>query len=937
MTRAISRESFSELNNYLGVYLQQGRPILDADWNENQDIAVSFMRRLGREALGDGSPNRGFAIDPVLPPPPSLLLESVDTTGMTPEEALAAIIGACFADLVTLSMYLIFGPLLFFLDVPGEELDGFESLDGFELSSPQGKLRIGKDRPYAGEGFLRLSGHPGTVTVTRTLDAVRDLSAFDLATFRFRQSHQSPGPIRFFLEDDNGNRSVWERTNPALAQDVWLAGFVTPLDISFRIVTQSLPPAIRDKSYNVDLFTYAGTTPMTWEISAGALPAGLTVEASGSGEDSRQGRISGTPTAAGTSTFTVKVTDDAGETTEKQFSLEVQDTGTETLRLPSAAEILSRIGKSEAPTGTPADLTAIRKYGFELYQDGANPLVWDLDDLRLGSSAIQETAARNNFIIRGSELIRVINQLTLMTALNASGDGQDGGSDGSESNELQNLLDLLNTDLDLSEPDVGSAGRMYVDGLPCLQVEDVLYSDQADPNDDDLGPPPPGTVRKDTVYLDVWTEPVTYVQDPAIREVALGGPDTATRERVRHRVRVAEGGETPRGNGIGRGTLATEGSYTGSANRLYRVEIDTPGDIGQATFRWSHDNAATIQRVIEPVPPGSRQVVVEDAAAFHKGDKVLIRKEFGEEEHEVDSVFANVIGLVDPTGGQLATLPAAARDPGFTTFSLADRPMVQRWNAFRRPVPADQDDATVSEAILLDDGVRVRFGGHGMRRGDYWNFTTRYLAGDETSGIDPVTRIEQLGFQRARGVTHHYATLAVLTRDGDSDEPDKIFTVEDRRPRVGNANTAFAPLRDLTALTGTATAHLGGLRLPAGARDSKLLVFWTGDLFLQDAPPADATLTVRVSFYSDEMTDPATEPDKGKIQDRDAKVALGRRTVGADLPLQLLFAKSDLSFVFLPVTFVPTSVQVFASLDQGNFTVQLTNMEVTVLELKKSF
>jgi hypothetical protein len=938
LTRAISRESFSEINNYLGVYLQQGRPILDADWNENQDIAVSFMRRLGRETLGDGSPNRGFAIDPVLPPPPSLLLESVDTSGMTPEEALAAIIGACFADLVTLSMYLIFGPLLFFLDVPGEELDGFESLDGFELSSPQGQLRIGRDRPYAGDGFLRLSGHPGTVTVTRTLDAVKDLSEFELATFRFRQSHQSPGPIKFFLEDENGNRSVWERTNPALAQDVWLAGFVTPLDISFRIVTQSLPPAIRDQSYNVDLFTYAGTAPMTWEISAGALPAGLTVQANGSGEDTRQGRIGGTPTADGTSTFTVKVTDNAGETTEKEFSLEVRATGKETLRLPSAAEILSRIGKSEAPTGTPADLTAILRYGFELYQDGANPLVWDLDDLRLGSSAIQEKAARNNFIIRGSELIRVINQLTLMTALNASDSDQDGGSDGTESNELQNLLDLLNTDLDLSEPDVESAGRMYVDGLPCLQVEDVLYSDQADPNDDDLGPPPAGTVRKDTVYLDVWTEPVTYVQDPAIREVALGGPDTATRERVRQRVRVAQGGETPRGNGIGRGTLATEGSYTGRANHLYRVEIDTPGDIGgQATFRWSHENAATIQRVIEPVPPGSRQVVVEDAAAFHKGDKVLIRKEFGEEEHEVDSVFANVIGLVDATGGQLANLPAAGKVPGFTTFLLADRPMVQRWNAFRRPIPADPADATVSDAIELDDGVRIRFGGHGMRSGDYWNFTTRYLAGDETSGIDPVTRIQRLGFQRARGVIHHYATLAVLTRDGDSDEPDKIFTVEDRRPRVGNVSTAFAPLRDLTALTGTATAHLGGLRLPAGARDSKLLVFWSGDLFLQDPPPADATLTMRVSFYSDEMTDPAAEPDKGKIQDRDASVELGRRTVGADLPLQLLFAKSDLSFVFLPVTFVPTFVQVFASLDRENFSVQLTNMEVTVLELKKSF
>ena len=93
MVRAVSRESFDELKNYLGVYQQQGRVILDADWNESQDIAVSYVRRLGREALGEGSPNRGFAIDPVFPPPPQLILSTVDTTGLDFEQAIAVILG----------------------------------------------------------------------------------------------------------------------------------------------------------------------------------------------------------------------------------------------------------------------------------------------------------------------------------------------------------------------------------------------------------------------------------------------------------------------------------------------------------------------------------------------------------------------------------------------------------------------------------------------------------------------------------------------------------------------------------------------------------------------------------------------------------------------------------------------------------------------------
>jgi hypothetical protein len=44
-----------------------------------------------------------------------------------------------------------------------------------------------------------------------------------------------------------------------------------------------------------------GTTPYTWSLSSGTLPAGLTLSAAGV--------ISGTPTTPGTYTITVKVTD----------------------------------------------------------------------------------------------------------------------------------------------------------------------------------------------------------------------------------------------------------------------------------------------------------------------------------------------------------------------------------------------------------------------------------------------------------------------------------------------------------------------------------------------------------------------------------------------------------------------------------------------------
>jgi putative Ig domain-containing protein len=58
-----------------------------------------------------------------------------------------------------------------------------------------------------------------------------------------------------------------------------------------------------------------GTDAYLWTISSGALPGGLTL--------SQDGRISGTPTAAGTFTFTVEVTDAATATANLSGSIAV--------------------------------------------------------------------------------------------------------------------------------------------------------------------------------------------------------------------------------------------------------------------------------------------------------------------------------------------------------------------------------------------------------------------------------------------------------------------------------------------------------------------------------------------------------------------------------------------------------------------------------------
>jgi hypothetical protein len=66
------------------------------------------------------------------------------------------------------------------------------------------------------------------------------------------------------------------------------------------IATQSLKPAAVGSPYSAALEGTGLPSDVTWEVTTGALPAGLTL--------SPAGTIAGTPTATGSSTFTVKAT-----------------------------------------------------------------------------------------------------------------------------------------------------------------------------------------------------------------------------------------------------------------------------------------------------------------------------------------------------------------------------------------------------------------------------------------------------------------------------------------------------------------------------------------------------------------------------------------------------------------------------------------------------
>lgn len=81
-----------------------------------------------------------------------------------------------------------------------------------------------------------------------------------------------------------------------------------------KITTTDLPNGTVDTAYSQTL-TADGTAPITWRITDGSLPDGLSLNES-------TGEISGTPTAETTSTFTVTATNDAGSDS-KEFTLTI--------------------------------------------------------------------------------------------------------------------------------------------------------------------------------------------------------------------------------------------------------------------------------------------------------------------------------------------------------------------------------------------------------------------------------------------------------------------------------------------------------------------------------------------------------------------------------------------------------------------------------------
>jgi hypothetical protein len=349
--------------------------------------------------------------------------------------------------------------------------------------------------------------------------------------------------------------------------------------------------------------------------------------------------------------------------------------------------------------------------------------------------------------------------------------------------------------------DIG-IGRMYVDGiqvenhgLPPLVFEpdlgDLVGTTQVPYDDQPYLPAPlppplaatPGTT--DLVYIDVWQREVTVLEDPSLREIALGGPDTTTRIQTAWQVRALQDvGQHGCGDDIAAwdaltapsaGRLTTSavappasddpciispaGGYRGLENRLYRVEIHSPGTIGggaPAKFKWSRNNA-TIASTVSAIPSATQitvQLVGRDQVLrFEIGNFIEITDDFREFQGLTGHMAQ--VTAIDEANRIIEFTPAI---PGGMNFNPADptrHTRVRRWDETLN-VDANGLLDVVPGLIDIEDGIQVEFtldpAAANFKVGDFWVFAARTADGS----------VEELDTAPPRGILHHFCRLGFI-------------------------------------------------------------------------------------------------------------------------------------------------------------------------------
>ncbi len=315
-------------------------------------------------------------------------------------------------------------------------------------------------------------------------------------------------------------------------------------------------------------------------------------------------------------------------------------------------------------------------------------------------------------------------------------------------------------------------------------------------------------------YLEAWERHVTAVEDPGIREGALGSTDTTTRTALVGQIKLATlSGSLPGGAGAapvlraafaeveksgGRVTIDVPettpttdpcalpelAGYSGSDNRLYRLEVQRGGGLSDVRFKWSRDNGADLFAANLTT---DGKLKFDAGTPLEAGDIVEVLSnvvDLGDEA--LASVGAGGLVPSDRAVGQLAQLRdvQVASSSDEVLFDLVELDDVTQ------SVTLDDRYGTLPDAVLklrrwtgvldaldgvgpytLEDGLTVELSSTGAyRAGQYWQYEARAVG----ANANGPWRSEPHGPER------RFAPLALLEYNG-AGQPLRLLAWLDER------------------------------------------------------------------------------------------------------------------------------------------------------------
>ncbi len=161
----------------------------------------------------------------------------------------------------------------------------------------------------------------------------------------FAVANEDDDSISIFLGDGTGKFTAAKNSPFLLARQL-------------AISTTSLPDGVLNTAYSGTLQSTGGTGAVIWTLATGTLPAGLTLSPG-------TGAITGTPTAAGTSPITVKVTDSATPPNSATTALSI------VINAAAPTFAISTASLPNGSIGTPYDQ-------FLAVTGGTSPFTWSV-------------------------------------------------------------------------------------------------------------------------------------------------------------------------------------------------------------------------------------------------------------------------------------------------------------------------------------------------------------------------------------------------------------------------------------------------------------------------------------------------------------------------------------------------------------------------------